>query len=68
MFLKLAHTKTDVFRQSQKLALECEIDAAIGIAYKLQYCDIKSLEALANLIISCFKQLTAMIGRSVQES
>ena len=122
MFLQLAHTKTDVFQQSQNLALQCyritksfpseekfamvqqirraalsvhlnvaegcsrkslaerkrffetargsviEIDAALGIAYKLQYCDLKSLEAIGNLIISCIKQLTAMIGRSVQES
>ena len=122
MFLQLAHTKTDVFQQSQNLALDCyrvtkifpteekfamiqqirraalsvhlnlaegcsrkslverkrffeisrgsviEIDTAIGIAYKLQYCGIKSLDRLGNLIISCFKQLTAMIGRSGQES
>jgi four helix bundle protein len=122
MFLQLAHTKTDVFHQSQNLALECyritkvfpsdekfamvqqirraalsvylniaegcsckslaerkhffeisrgsviEIDAAIEIAYKLNYCDVQMIETLGNLIISCFKQLTAMIGRSFQES
>ena len=39
-----------------------EIDAAIDIAYKLGYCDMKSLDALDNLIVSCFKQLTALIG------
>ena len=121
MFLQLAHTKTDVFQQSQNLALECyritktfpsdekfamvqqirraalsvhlniaegcsrkslaerkrffeisrgsviEIDAAIGIAFKLQYCDMKSIEALGSLIISCFKQLTALIGNATQQ-
>jgi len=39
-----------------------EIDAAIGLAFKLQYCDIKSIEHLGTLIVSCFKQLTAMIA------
>src|SRR6478752_5308534 len=98
MFLKLAHTKTDVFKQSQNLALECyrvtkvfpsderfamvqqirraalsvhlnvaegcsrkseverkrffeiargsviEIDAAIGVAYKLTYATLEQLQ------------------------
>jgi four helix bundle protein len=115
MFLQLSHTKTDVFQQSQNLAIECyrvtrtfpsdekfamvqqirraalsvhlniaegcsrkslverkrffeisrgsviEIDAAIGIAYRLEYCDMKTIENLGNHIISCFKQLTGMI-------
>jgi four helix bundle protein len=122
MFLQLTHTKTDVFRQSQSLALECyrvtkafptderfamvqqirraalsvhlnvaegcsrksvaerkrffeisrgsviEIDAAIEIAYKLNYCDMQMIEALGGLIISCFKQLTGMIGKAGNES
>ena len=41
-----------------------EIDAAIGLAYKLQYCDMKSIEYLGSLIVSCFKQLTGMISSS----
>jgi four helix bundle protein len=121
MFLQLAHTKTEVFQQSQNLALECyrvtkefpsnekfamvqqirraalsvhlniaegcsrkslterkrffeisrgsviEIDAAIGIAGKLLYCDMNSITVLGDLIISCFKQLTAMIGAASKE-
>jgi len=121
MFLQLAHTKTDVFQQSQNLALECyritklfpsderfamvsqirraalsvhlnvaegcsrkslaerkrffeisrgsvsEIDAAIGIAFKLEYCDMKSIENSGILIVSCFKQLTGMIGSSEKQ-
>jgi len=39
-----------------------EIDAAIGLAFKLQYCDMKSIENLGSLIVSCFKQLTALIA------
>ena len=39
-----------------------EIDAAIGLAFKLQYCELKSIENLGTLIVSCFKQLTAMIA------
>jgi four helix bundle protein len=122
MFLQLAHTKTEVFQQSQNLALECyrvtkafpsdekfamvqqirraalsvhlniaegcsrkslaerkrffeisrgsviEIDAAIGIAHKLQYCGVESIQQLGSLIISCFKQLSAMIGAASKES
>lgn len=116
MFLNLAHTKLDVFNQTQDLAVECyritkdfpseekyaliqqlrraavsvhlnvaegcsrkseterkrffeisrgsviEVDAAIGIAYKLKYCEIKEIEKLGELIVNCFKQLSAMIG------
>ena len=116
MFLQLSHTKTDVFKQSQNLALECyritkffpseekfaivqqirraalsvhlniaegcsrkseierkrffevargsviEIDTAIGLANKLQYCDIESLHPLGSIIIDCFRQLTGLIG------
>ena len=118
MFLQLAHTKTEIFQQSQNLALECyrvtklfpseekfamvqqikrasmsvhlnvaegcsrkslaerkrffeisrgsviEIDAAIGMASKLDYCEIKAMESSGNLIISCFKQLTGLIASS----
>ncbi len=45
-----------------------EIDATIGLAFKLQYCDMKSIEHLGILIVSCFKQLTAMIGNSGKDS
>jgi four helix bundle protein len=38
-----------------------EIDAAIGIAFELNYCNQESLEILGNLIVSNFKQLTALI-------
>jgi four helix bundle protein len=44
------------------------IVAAIGLAFKLQYCDMKSIEHLGSLIVSCFKQLTAMIGSSPKVS
>jgi hypothetical protein len=51
MFLKLAHTKLEVFHQSQNLALECyritkafPKDTAFDIVEKLQYVDIKSIE------------------------
>jgi hypothetical protein len=44
MFLQLAHTKLDAFNVSQDLGIECdkrgsvvEMNAAIGIAYKLTY-------------------------------
>ena len=45
-----------------------EIDAAIGIAHKLQYCGMESIQQLGSLIISCFKQLSAMIGAVSKES
>jgi four helix bundle protein len=45
-----------------------EIDAAIGLAFKLQYCDLKAIEHLGSLIVSCFKQLTAMIGSGGKDS
>ena len=41
-----------------------EIDAAIGLAFRLQYCDLNSITNLGTLIVGCFKQLTAMIGGS----
>lgn len=117
MFLQLAHTKTNVFQQSQHLALECykitksfpadekfamaqqirraalsvhlnvaegcsrkslverkrffeiargsviEIDAAIGIAFKLEYVQLNNLTLLEQYIISSFKQLSALIGK-----
>ena len=39
-----------------------EIDAAIGVAYELQYCEIQSLQLLGALIVSNFKQLTGLIN------
>ena len=116
MFLDLTHTKTDVYKESKSLVLECyritmsfpseekfamisqirraalsvhlnisegcsrkslverkrffeiargsviEIDAAIGIAYELQYCELQALQVLELLIISNFKQLTGLIN------
>jgi four helix bundle protein len=116
MFLELKHTKLDVYKYSQELALECykvtklfhdsekfsmisqirraalsvhlniaegcsrktkpdrtrffeiargsviEIDAAIGIAYKLSYATIEQLKSLGDYIIKSFKLLTGMIG------
>ena len=38
-----------------------EIDAAIGLAYKLNYVPLENLKQLENLIISSFKQLTGLI-------
>jgi four helix bundle protein len=116
MFLQLAHTKLDVFKFSQELAMECykitkllpdsekfamvqqirraalsvhlniaegcsrkskadrkrffeiargsviEIDAAIGIAYKLTYATLEQLQPLGDNIIKTFKLLSGMIG------
>lgn len=116
MFLNLAHTKLDVFNQTQDLAIECyritkhfpteekyalvqqlrraavsvhlnvaegcsrkseaerkrffeisrgsviEVDAAIGIAHKLNYCETTEIEKLGQHIVNCFKQLSAMIS------
>ena len=115
MFLKLAHTKLDVFNETQDLAVECyyvtrsfpadekfalvqqirraavsvhlnvaegcsrkseterkrfleiargsviEVDA-VGIAFKLNYCDMPQLQRLEMLIVNCFKQLSALIA------
>ena len=44
-----------------------EVDAAIGIAYRLEYCDMKMIENLGNLIINCFKQLTGLIKSSEKQ-
>lgn len=38
-----------------------EVDAAIGIAFKLSYCSMEELERLGLLIVTCFKQLSGMI-------
>lgn len=38
-----------------------ELDAAIGIAYKLSYCNMEEIEKLGQLIVTCFKQLSGMI-------
>ena len=40
-----------------------EVDAAIGIAFNLEFFNIESLSKLEILIISCFKQLSALIGK-----
>ena len=117
MFLQLAHTKTEIFQQSKKLALECyrvtkdfpneerfaivqqirraalsvhlniaegssrkselerkryyeiargsviEIDAAIGLAHELNYVQSSTLQTLGELIVSNFKQLSALINK-----
>jgi len=116
MFLELKHTKLDVYKFSQELALECykitklfpdsekftmisqirraalsvhlniaegcsrktkpdrtrfyeiargsviEIDAAVGIAYKLSYVTLELLKPLGENIIKSFKLLSGMIG------
>ena len=41
-----------------------EIDTAFDIATNLKYCGLESLELLGQLIVSCFKQLLAIIGNS----
>ena len=115
MFLQLAHTKLDVFKSSQDLAIECykiskllpdsekfamaqqirraalsvhlniaegcsrkskadrkrffeisrgsvvEIDAAIGIAHRLEYLTSEQVQPLGNSIIKTFKILSGMI-------
>ena len=115
MFLNLEHTKLNIFKETQDLAVECyqitknlpgdekfalvqqlrraavsahlnmaegcsrrseaerkryleicrgsvvEVDAAVGIAHKLSYCKIEEIEKFGILIVSCFKQLSAMI-------
>ena len=116
MFLQLKHTKLDVYKFSQELALECykitksfpdsekfamilqirraalsvhlniaegcsrrtkpdrtrffeiargsviEIDAAVGIAYKLSYVTLEQLRPLEVNIIKSFKLLSGMIA------
>ena len=115
MFLQLAHTKLDVYKVSQELALECykitklfpneekfamiqqirraaisvhlnitegcsrkskterkryfeiargsviEIDAAIGIAYKLSYASLEQFQPLGDNIIKTFKLISGLI-------
>ena len=115
MFLQLAHTKLDVYKLSQELALECytttkkfpsdekfamvsqirraalsvhlniaegcsrksekervryyeiargsviEIDAAIGIAFKIGYVEMGEIEMLGELIVKNFKLLSGLI-------
>ena len=115
MFLQLAHTKLNVYKASQELALECykitkllpadekfamisqirraalsvhlniaegssrksqvernryyeiargsvvEIDAAIEIAFKLEYISMDNLKILGEKIVAAFKLLTGMI-------
>jgi len=38
-----------------------EVDTAIDIAFKLRYCDFKSLDSLGTAIVSCFRQLTGLM-------
>ena len=40
-----------------------EVDAAIGVAFKLDFCKLESLSKLEVLLLSCFKQLSALIGK-----
>ena len=40
-----------------------EVDAAIGIACNLDFCKIESLSVIETLILNCFKQLSALIGK-----
>ncbi|MBN8686547.1 MAG: four helix bundle protein [Chitinophagales bacterium] len=40
-----------------------EVDAAIGIAIKLDFCKMESFCKMETLILSCFKQLSALIGK-----
>jgi len=40
-----------------------EVDAAIGVAFKLDFCKMESLRKIEILILSCFKQLSALIGK-----
>ncbi len=115
MFLQLAHTKLDVYKFSQELALECykitklfpneekfamiqqirraaisvhlniaegcsrksknerkryfeiargsviEIDAAIGIAYKLSFASLEQFQPLGDNIIKTFKLISGLI-------
>lgn len=40
-----------------------EIDAALDVAFQLTYCNMEAIKLLGELIVSCFKQLSGMIGR-----
>ncbi len=40
-----------------------EVDAAIGIAFKLEFCNSESLKNLESLVLSCYKQLSGLIGK-----
>lgn len=40
-----------------------EIDAAIGIAFKLEYVHLSRLLLLEQYIVSCFRQLSALIAK-----
>ncbi len=44
-----------------------EIDAALDIAFKLSYCDMETLKALGEFIVSCFKQLSGLIAAGLKE-
>lgn len=39
-----------------------EIDAALDIAFQLNYCDMEALKLLGELIVICFKQLSGIIA------
>lgn len=40
-----------------------EVDAAIGIAFELEYVKMNELEALGKSIVDTFKLLTGLIGK-----
>jgi four helix bundle protein len=40
-----------------------EVDTALGIASNLDFCKIESLSKIETLILNCFKQLSALIGK-----
>lgn len=44
-----------------------EIDTAFDVSYKLNYCSIESMTVLGNLIVSCFKQLSALISSDINK-
>ena len=44
-----------------------EIDTAFEVSYKLEYCSKDSMSTLGNLIISCFKQLSALISKEAKK-
>ncbi|MEI9934661.1 MAG: four helix bundle protein [Ferruginibacter sp.] len=41
-----------------------EVDAAVGVAYKLSYITAEELQTIGDLIIKSFKILSAMINRN----
>ena len=41
-----------------------EIDTALGVAFELKYASLEKLQEAGKLIINCFKQLSALIGKA----